>query len=98
LDAQIEESGRRVIDILPDQNPSPRQTLEASERASAVRAAIAALPEELRLPLVLAEYEGRAQAEIAEILDCSVKAVEMRIYRARQQLREQLRSFLEKDA
>ena len=98
LDAQLEESGRRVMDNLPDQNPSPRQTLEASERASAVRAAVAALPEALRLPLVLAEYEGRAQAEIAEILDCSIKAVEMRIYRARKQLREQLRSVLEKDA
>ncbi len=98
LDAQLEESGRRVMDNLPDQNPSPRQTLEASERASVVRAAVAALPEDLRLPLVLAEYEGRAQAEIAEILDCSIKAVEMRIYRARKQLREQLRSVLGKDA
>ena len=98
LDAQLEESGRRVMDNLPDQNPSPRQTLEASEKASAVRAAVAALPEDLRLPLVLAEYEGRAQAEIAAILDCSIKAVEMRIYRARKQLREQLRSVLEKDA
>ena len=98
LDARIEESGRRVLDNLPDQNPSPRQTLEASERASAVRAAVAALPEDLRLPLVLAEYESRTQAEIAAILDCSIKAVEMRIYRARKQLRERLRSFMEQDA
>ena len=98
LDAQIEENGLRVLDNLPDQTPSPRQRLEASERASAVRDAVAALPEDLRLPLVLAEYEGRAQAEIAEILDCSIKAVEMRMYRARKQLREQLRSVLEKGA
>ena len=98
LDAQIDETGRGVLDHLPDQNPSPRQRLEAGERASAVRDAVAALPEDLRLPLVLAEYEGRAQAEIAEILDCSIKAVEMRIYRARKQLREQLRIVLEKDA
>ena len=97
LDAQIEKSGRRVLDNLPDLDPSPCQRLEASERDSAVRDAVAALPEELRLPLVLAEYEGRAQAEIAEILDCSIKAVEMRIYRARKQLREQLRSVLEND-
>jgi len=95
LDAQIEESGRRVMDHLPDNVPSPHQTLEATERASAVRDAVAALPDDFRLPLVLAEYEGRPQAEIAEILGCSIKAVEMRIYRARQRLREQLRSFLE---
>jgi RNA polymerase sigma-70 factor (ECF subfamily) len=98
LDAQIEEGGPRVLDKLPDQSSSPRQSLEASERASAVRDAVAALPEDLRLPLVLAEYEGRAQADIAEILDCSIKAVEMRIYRARKQLRERLRSVLERDA
>jgi RNA polymerase sigma-70 factor (ECF subfamily) len=35
----------------------------------------------------LFHYEGRSQAEIGEILGCSVKAVETRIYRARQQLR-----------
>ena len=97
MDARVEESGRGVIDILPDQSPTPRQNLEASERASAVRDAVAALPEDLRVPLVLAEYEERAQAEIAAILDCSIKAVEMRIYRARKQLREQLRSVLQKD-
>ena len=97
LDVQIETSGRSVMDSLPDQNLSPRQALEAGERAAAVRDAVAALPEDLRLPLVLAEYEGRAQAEIAEMLNCSTKAVEMRIYRARKQLREQLRSLLEKE-
>jgi len=55
--------------------PSPSESLQAEERAEAVRRAIAALPEELRLPLILAEYEGRSQAEISEILGCSVKAV-----------------------
>jgi RNA polymerase sigma-70 factor (ECF subfamily) len=55
---------------------------------------VTALPDKLRLPLILAEYEGRCQAEIAEILECSVKAVETRLARARQQLRAQLVSCL----
>jgi RNA polymerase sigma factor (sigma-70 family) len=55
---------------------------------------LAARPEDLRLPLVLAEYEGKSYAEIAEILDCSAKAVEMRLYRARQQLRARLERLL----
>ena len=59
----------------------------------AVRQAVAALPEDLRLPLVLSEYEQKSQAEIAEVLDCSPKAVEMRIYRARNQLRERLQAL-----
>jgi DNA-directed RNA polymerase specialized sigma24 family protein len=42
-----------------------------------VRRAVAALPEELRLPLILAEHQGRSQAEIGEIL-AARKAVETR--------------------
>jgi RNA polymerase sigma-70 factor (ECF subfamily) len=53
---------------------------------------VAALPAELRQPLILAVYEELPQAEIAAILNCSVKAVETRIYRARQQLRATLAS------
>lgn len=97
LDAESEEAGGTLTDVLTDQEPSPIQSMEAIERAAAVREAIAALPEDLRLPLVLAEYQNQTQAEIAEVLDCSVKAVEMRIHRARQQLRERLLSFFETD-
>jgi RNA polymerase sigma-70 factor (ECF subfamily) len=59
-----------------------------------VQAAISKLPPELRLPLILSQYEERPQAEIANILGCSVKAVETRIYRAKQLLRKDLESFL----
>jgi len=97
LDAEGEESDSALVDVLPEQKPSPSQSMETSERAVAVRAAIAALPEDLRLPLVLAEYQNQTQAEIGVVLDCSVKAVEMRIHRARQQLRERLRNFFEMD-
>ena len=45
--------------------------------------------------MVMSEYEDRPQKEIAGILSCSVKAVETRIYRARQQLRTRLKKFLE---
>jgi RNA polymerase sigma-70 factor, ECF subfamily len=72
---------------------APDETLQLSEQAAAVREAIAALPEELRQPLILAVYQELPQAEIAAILKCSVKAVETRIYRARQQLRERLYSL-----
>jgi RNA polymerase sigma-70 factor, ECF subfamily len=94
LDATAPDSSGALADTLPEPSPSPSQSVEASERAKAVRAAIADLGEELRLPLVLAEYEERSQAEIAKILECSVKAVEMRIYRARQQLRIRLAELI----
>jgi DNA-directed RNA polymerase specialized sigma24 family protein len=59
-----------------------------------VRQAVAALPEELRQPLVLAVYQELPQAEIAATLHCSVKAVETRIYRARHLLRARLGALL----
>jgi len=60
-----------------------------------VRLAVAALPEPLRVPLILSEYEEKSHAEIGLILQCSAKAVEVRIYRARQLLRARLAPMLE---
>jgi RNA polymerase sigma factor (sigma-70 family) len=65
------------------------------EQIAAVQLAVAALPLDLRTALVLFEYEGQSMAEIAEALHCTPKAVENRLYRARQQLKEKLLSGVE---
>lgn len=72
----------------------PDQRLEQEERVSEIKEVLAKLPEELRTPLILAEYEKLSQVEIGEILKCTPKAVENRIYRARQQLREKLQHLV----
>jgi RNA polymerase sigma-70 factor (ECF subfamily) len=90
LDAESEQTETSLKDQLRGPEPAPDQNLQSQERAAAVRQAVAALPEELRQPLILAVYQELSQAEIAVILRCSVKAVETRIYRARQQLRSAL--------
>jgi RNA polymerase sigma-70 factor (ECF subfamily) len=69
---------------------SPATASERAERAAAVQAAIAALPAELREVVVLFEYEHLSHQEIGGILDCTPKAVESRLYRARAKLREAL--------
>jgi RNA polymerase sigma-70 factor (ECF subfamily) len=48
--------------------------------------ALAALPEDLREPLVLYAQGGLSYEEIAEQLEISLAAVKIRIYRARQRL------------
>jgi RNA polymerase sigma-70 factor (ECF subfamily) len=60
------------------------------EQIAAVRSAVAVLPVDLRTSLVLFEYEGLSMAEIAVALKCSPKAVENRLYRARQLLKQVL--------
>ena len=48
--------------------------------------AIAALPVALKQVLILRTVEGSSEAETAEILGISQKAVETRLYRARTRL------------
>jgi RNA polymerase sigma-70 factor (ECF subfamily) len=55
-----------------------------------VSRAIASLPANLKEPLVLRTIEGLSQAETAEVLGISQKAVETRLYRARARLLEKL--------
>ena len=94
LDAENEQTESGLKDTLKAVGPLPDQTMQTEERAEVVRKAVAGLPAELRQPLILAVYQDLPQAEIASILKCSVKAVETRIYRARQQLRAALAGLM----
>jgi RNA polymerase sigma-70 factor (ECF subfamily) len=95
LDAENDQTEASPKELLRASEPSPDQSLEGAEQAAAVSEAIRALPPELQQPLLLAVYQELPQAEIAAILKCSVKAVETRIYRARQQLRRSLAGLVE---
>ncbi len=74
---------------------STTEEVDARETGEAIAAAAAKLPEDQRTALVLAEYHGLSYAEIAEVMHCSVKSVESRLYRAKQTLRGGLRHLLE---
>ncbi len=91
LDEPRERDGGAALAWEPvDATAGPAERTLAAERAAEVRRAVAALPHELREVIVLAEFEERSHAEIGEILGCSPKAVEMRLYRARERLRRSL--------
>lgn len=86
-----------ALDTAPgqtDSQPAPDATVLADERIAAVRAALAALPEKLRAPLLLSTYENLPHLEIAAILRASPKAVETRLARARLKLAARLKAFL----
>ena len=77
-------------DNLVSEQMSPDQVLERDEALAAVRAAIARLPHDLKVTLLLHHYDRLSYREIAEITGCSERGVETRLYRARLQLREML--------
>lgn len=61
---------------------------------------IAALPEKMRMPLLMADYEGLRQREVARRLGLSLAAVKSRVLRARLQVRRMIEECcqLEMDA
>jgi RNA polymerase sigma-70 factor (ECF subfamily) len=74
--------------------PAGAGKLEQSERAEAVRRAIAALPADYREAVILFEYERLSYADISSALGISQKTVENRILRGREKLKSTLRSWL----
>ena len=76
------DDAREVADLAPtaETTLADRQALVRLDRA------IAHLPIGLRESLILTALEGMSHAEAAEALGISVKAVETRVYRARQRL------------
>jgi RNA polymerase sigma-70 factor (ECF subfamily) len=90
------EEGRGEGSWLADTRAeSPDQSLADLETVQAVKAAIGDLPHDLKTTLLLFQYEDKSYQEIADLLGCSVKAVETRLYRARHQLKKKLARFLE---
>ena len=76
-----------------DPQLTPGEAALSREKSARVNSAILSLPVDLREALTLFIHEGLGYAEIAELTHCSPKAVETRIYRARQILKEQLKDL-----
>jgi RNA polymerase sigma-70 factor, ECF subfamily len=70
--------------------PGPEAILLAADRHAAIHAAIDSLPEELRVPLVLASFDELNSREIGKILGVPEGTVRTRLQRARQMLRRKL--------
>ena len=75
---------------IPAAGPWPDQATESNEAVIEIEAAISSLPTDLREALILFVYEYLSYQSIATIAGCSPKAIETRIYRAKQLLRGRL--------
>jgi RNA polymerase sigma-70 factor (ECF subfamily) len=91
---QVIHPGDEALGRIADARPGPDEALERDELDEALRLAIAELPEERRVVVLLRDVEGLAYEEIAEILALPVGTVRSRLHRARLDLKEQLERFL----
>lgn len=87
--AEAEEAGEALV--------SPRagadRALLEEERSALLERMIAALPDELRNPLVLSTLEEMPPREVGVVLGISEAAVRSRTFRARQILRDRLAAW-----
>jgi len=75
----------------PSPEPTAADTLVARERARQLWSAIDALPEKLRVVIVLAGIEGHDVREVATLLKLPEGTVKSRLFFGRQRLKESLR-------
>ncbi|HWG77959.1 MAG TPA: RNA polymerase sigma factor [Steroidobacteraceae bacterium] len=73
-------------EMLPDLGPSPEAAAATDQEVAQLERSIATLPRSLKEPLLLTALEGLSHQQAGELLGLNAKAVEMRIYRARERL------------
>ncbi|MGI8601981.1 MAG: RNA polymerase sigma factor [Verrucomicrobiales bacterium] len=95
LDEKLHPDDDRTKDIPDNFTPAPDSSLLHQELEKAIDRAIDALPENQRLAVVLRRYEEMPYEEIAAVLKTSVPSVKSLLFRARTQLRESLRAYLD---
>lgn len=83
---------QRNIGEIPDTSYEPEDRLEnlALELAPCIQAMITDLPPPYRKALILTEYEGLTQRELAEHLNLSLPGAKSRVQRAREKLKRML--------
>jgi RNA polymerase sigma-70 factor (ECF subfamily) len=83
------------VDAIPepmDSRPDAVSTMHRHQVSTILDEAIKRLPEQQRIALILSYHEDMSNADIAEVMETTVSAVESLLKRGRQQLRAILRS------
>lgn len=75
---------------IPSHHPGPEHMLLTADQHRRIHALIDALPEDLRMPLILSAFDDLNSRHIAQILSIPEGTVRTRLLRARQLLREKL--------
>ncbi|MFH1336760.1 MAG: sigma-70 family RNA polymerase sigma factor [Candidatus Zixiibacteriota bacterium] len=89
--SQLDEDLPAPVESQPD------RLLEQENLNKSVREAMDSLPEQQRAAILLNQYGEFSYHEMAQMLDCSISAVESRLFRAKENLRKILTPYIKKD-
>ena len=78
-------------ETLADPSPGPERIIQARSDSSQVQETLATLSAPLRMAVILVDLEGMEREAAAQALGCSLSALDVRLHRARGQLRERLK-------
>ncbi len=90
---QQETTDGTLIQTKARSHQSPAEILLKNSMSEDVERALAAIPGDFRVAVLLCDVEGFSYKEIAEILECPVGTVMSRLYRGRKLLQSELRDF-----
>jgi len=88
IDKPIRYDGEELAWQIPDDTNSPAEISENAEMKGLVRQALAELPEEQRMAVILRDLQGFSYQEIADISGVGMGTVKSRINRGRLALKE----------
>jgi RNA polymerase sigma-70 factor (ECF subfamily) len=91
LEAQLQSLGPEAAVAHPTSRvPGPDSAISQRITRDRIMAALETIPEDYRTAVMLADLEGLAYKEIAEVMDCPIGTVMSRIYRGRRLLHKLL--------
>jgi RNA polymerase sigma-70 factor (ECF subfamily) len=78
-EAEVYEKSPRLQDM-----ETPETNLLNQEIVATIKMAIEGLPKEMRIAIMLCEFDNLSYEEIARVMNCPVGTVRSRIFRARE--------------
>ena len=88
----IDAPGRGGLDAEIEDRDAPRldEAIEQKEMSACVQEYVVKLPDDYRIAIILHDLHGLTNPEIAEMLNCSLDTVKIRVHRARRALQAAL--------
>ncbi len=93
-DSNLDFDETKLLELKDKIGCEPGEKCLYSEMDKIVRIAILDLPQNLRIAILLREYEGLSYDDISRLTKTTIGTVKSRIARARIKLQEQLKEFL----
>lgn len=93
-DENVDYDDEKLLELKDKIGCEPGEKCLFSELDTIIRFALLDLPDNLRLVIVLREYEGLSYEDISKLTNTTIGTVKSRISRARGKLQEQLKEFI----